>query len=72
MGKYKIELVTTRDCQEFIHNLTRAQKKADLIDGKGYRVSANSMLGALAALEWDSLFVVSEDDIYEEVKKWVV
>lgn len=70
--RYRIELVGLTDCKNFVNKIEKSGKKAKLTDGNGYCVSAKSLLGALAALEWDELYVESEDSLYNEIKEWVI
>ena len=54
----KINLVTTSDITEFVRICEGIEGKIELFCGKnGYRVNARSMLGCLAALEFDELWV---------------
>ena len=41
--------------------------RVDLIDGSGYRVSAQSLMGAIAATDWSEVFVECENDIYSHI-----
>ena len=41
--------------------------RVDLIDGSGYRVSAKSLMGAIAATDWSEVFVECENDIYSHI-----
>lgn len=70
MYKYKIELVTSADIAEFIRNVADANGYVKLIDGNGFCVNGKSLLGALAAIEWSSLYCVSESDIYQRINKF--
>lgn len=71
MGKYRIELVTMSDCNDFVKAVSSCQGKITLEDSNGFRVSAKSFLGAMAATEWDTLYCVSDTDIYTAISKWV-
>ena len=71
MGKYRIELVTMTDCNQFVEAVSHIKGKVVLEDGSGYRVSAKSFIGALAATEWDNLYCISDTDIYTAISKWV-
>lgn len=71
MGKYRIELVTMTDCNQFVEAVSHVKGNVVLEDGRGYRVSAKSFIGALAATEWDNLYCISEEDIYTSIQKWV-
>lgn len=71
MSKYKIELVTMTDCNQFVESVSHIKGRVVLEDGRGYRVNAKSLLGALAATEWNNLYCVSDEDIYSTIEKWV-
>lgn len=71
MYEYQIELVTMADCKNFTDALNKAGKTAQLTDSRNFCVSANSLLGAIASLEWDRLYVQSNEDIYNIISKWV-
>lgn len=71
MGKYRIELVTMTDCNQFVEAVSHIKGSVVLEDGRGYRVSAKSFIGALAATEWDNLYCISDTDIYTAISKWV-
>lgn len=71
MIKYRIELVGLNDCKNFVEAVEKSGKTVKLTDGNDYCVSAKSLLGALAALEWDSLYVESDEDIYTTIQQWV-
>ena len=43
-----------------------------LADGNGFCVNGKSLLGALATIEWATLYCVSEDDIYFKIEKFCV
>lgn len=69
--KFKIELVTVEDCKSFVDTVTASQKNVVLTNGKGYKISAKSFLGALASMEWDNLYAECNEDCYMVVKKWI-
>lgn len=70
MNKYKIELVTHTDIVEFVRIATGAPGEVKLIDGNGFCVNGKSLLGAMATVEWKSLYCVSENDIYSSIYKF--
>lgn len=73
MSKFKIMLITKKDCVDFVKAVTKVNGKVILEDGEGFRVNGKSLLGAaLASVEWDDLWVISEEDIYSLVRPWVV
>ena len=70
--KHKIELVTTADINEFVRIVSAKQGNVMLIDGNGFCVSGKSLLGAAAAVEWASLYCVSDEDIYSDIQQFCV
>ena len=71
MHKYKINLVTLTDTRKFSEAVSKIDAKVDLIDGKDYKVSAHSMLGAIAALEWNELYCVSDQEISAQILDFI-
>lgn len=71
MYKYKIELVTTTDIVNFVNIATTIEGKVKLLDDEGFCVNGKSLLGAMASVEWDSLYVESENDIYSKIEKYI-
>lgn len=72
MYKNKINLVTSADMQEFVRIATAEDGEVKLIDGNGFCVNGKSLLGAMATVEWKSLYCESENDIYIKIKKFCV
>lgn len=72
MSKYQINLVTTKDCQDFVSAVTGCPHDVFLTDGNGFRVSGKSFLGALASVEWNSLYCESTGDIYRYIEKFCI
>lgn len=72
MFKYKIELVTMKDCTDFVDMSTKCGGPIVLESSDGFRVNGKSLLGAMASMEWDNLYCLSKDDIYKNIEKWVV
>lgn len=71
MYKYKIELVTASDARKFVEAVTPIQTPVKLTDGEGFCVNGKSLLGAsLAAIEWSTLYCVSDEDIYTKIRKF--
>ena len=68
----KIELVTLTDVRRFVDIVSSLEGDIRLIDGKGYVINGKSILGAMAALEWNSLYVMSEHDIYNKIREFIV
>lgn len=71
MNKYKINLVTMKDVMSFVSRVGTIKQDVTLRSGNGFAVSAKSMLGAIASLEWDDLYVTSDGDIYSAVEPFI-
>lgn len=72
MHKHKIELITTSDIVEFVKIATAANGSVKLIDDSGFCVNGKSLLGAMATVEWSSLYCVSDEDIYSKIQRFCV
>lgn len=70
MHKYKIELVTTSDIVTFVNIASAQNGSVKLIDDSGFCVNGKSLLGAMATVEWNSLYCVSDEDIYMKIKQF--
>lgn len=68
--RYKIELVTNSDVVEFVKIAAAENGIVKLIDGNEFCVNGKSLLGAMATIEWGSLYCVAENDIYSSIKKF--
>ena len=72
MHKHKIDLITTSDIAEFVTIATSETGIVKLVDDSGFCVNGKSLLGAMATVEWNSLYCVSENDIYSKISKFCV
>ena len=72
MFRHKIELVTTADIIDFVKIATEEVGPVRLVDGTGFCVNAKSLFGAMATVEWSSLYCESENDIYSSIQKYCV
>ena len=70
MYKYKINLVTVSDITEFVRIAADVNGEIKLEDDSGFCVSGKSLLGAMATVEWNSLFCVSSVDVYSKIQKF--
>lgn len=68
---YDIELVTMQDVLEFVRIASSVEFPVLLKDGENFCVNGKSLLGAIAAVEWGSLYCESSAEIYEKIKKFV-
>ena len=70
---YRINLVTTSDITEFTNVCQKIDGRVELFCKKtGYRVNGKSLLGCLAAMEFEEVYVDSDKDIYNKIEKWVM
>ncbi|MDD6837415.1 MAG: hypothetical protein PUF04_09760 [bacterium] len=68
----RIELTTTSDALEFVSIISKLDGRIYLEDGLGqYKVSACSFLAAICTMEWDDVYVVSENNIYKDIAKFI-
>lgn len=72
MHKHKIELITTSDIVDFVKIATNETGVVKLVDDTGFCVNGKSLLGAMATVEWNSLYCVTEDDIYSKIQRYCV
>ena len=70
--KVKIRLDTMDEIRNFVTITTKIPYDIHLEDGTGYRVSAKSILGAMATLEWNNLYCLCEHDIYTKIDSFIV
>ena len=73
MYKNKIRLDTFSQVTEFVELVTDLDGEIILTDeDENFKVNARSMLGAMYALEWKDLYVVSEHDIAVKILKFII
>lgn len=72
MSRYRIELVTAKDCQDFVNVTSHCTGAVVLESSNGFRINAKSLIGAMASMEWEDLYCVSERDIYNKIERWIV
>ena len=70
MYRYKLELVTTKDIMDFVNSVTGIKGSVKLVDESGFCVNGKSLLGAMASVEWNELYCVSDEDIYARISKF--
>jgi hypothetical protein len=68
----KINIDTFGKINSFVSICSKFNCSIRLIDGTGYCVSAKSVIGAVATMDWTEVFVVSDEDIYSHIKEFVV
>lgn len=72
MHKHKIELITMSDINDFVQIVSKETGSVKLVDDTGFCVNGKSLLGAMVTVEWNSLYCVSENDIYSKIQKYCV
>ena len=70
--KYKIRLDTISDANEFVAIASTIKGYVIIADGNGLRVNGKSILGALHAMEFSSLYCESDTDIYHRLNKFII
>ena len=68
----KINIDTLSKINAFVAICSKLDCKVDLVDGGGYRVSAKSLMGAVATMDWNEVYAECERDIYAEIREFVV
>ena len=62
--RVKLNLITVSDCYGLVNSIKgRENEEIYLEDGNKQRVHAKSLLGALCSLEWDEVYLYSENDL---------
>lgn len=72
MYKNKIELVTVSDIMDFVRTVSDIPGEVKLTDSSGFCINGKSLLGAMASVEWNSLYCVSEEDIYSKIQRFCI
>jgi hypothetical protein len=70
--KAQIRIDTMHDAAAFVKITEKLNGKITVTDSDGMRVNAKSLMGMLYALEFDSLWCESENDIYSHIERFVV
>lgn len=67
----KVNLDTMSKINAFVAVCSRLDCEVNLIDGYGYRVSAKSLVGAIATMDWSQVFIECDRDIYAYVQDFL-
>lgn len=70
--KVKINIDTLSKVNAFVAVCSQLDCKVNLIDGEGYCVSAKSLMGAVATMDWNNVYAECEKDIYTDIREFVV
>lgn len=68
----KIRIDTIQDVNKFVNITSQLEGKITITDNAGLTVNAKSVLGALHAMEFEELWIESENDIYSAIEPFVV
>lgn len=70
--QYKINLITMTDVQNFCFLAETSKMNLKLVDSEhNYAVNASSIMGVRYSLEWDDLYLISEEDVYFIFKDYI-
>ena len=72
MGRLRIRLDTQRDAARLAQIAGGLEGQIVITDGNGLRVSAKSVMGMLYAMEFEELWLESENDIYMKIQDFVI
>ncbi len=67
----KINIDTLQKINYFVNICSQIDCRVNLIDGCGYCVSAKSLIGAIATMDWSQVFVECERDIYLYIREFI-
>lgn len=75
--RYKIQLDTLTDVKKFLDIVTKEYSKPNdclyLTNETGdYTVNAKSMMGIIYSLEWNNLFLISNKEVYNSFKDFII
>lgn len=70
--RLRIRLETVNDANEFVKIAANTEGRVVISDGNGLCVNGKSVLGALHALEFNTLWCESDKNIFAEIRKFVV
>jgi len=69
--KNRITLETGKDINEFVTIVSQLPFKVHLSNKTGIRVNAKSILGVIASVTFNELWVECEVDIYKHIRKFI-
>lgn len=70
--KARINIDTLTKINTFVAICSRIDQKISLIDGSGYCVSAKSLMGAVATMDWSQVFIECEKDIRSYIQDFII
>lgn len=69
--KVRINIDTLSKINAFVAACSRIYAPVYLIDGEGFKVSAKSLIGAIATMDWSQVYVECDQDIYDYIKEFI-
>lgn len=69
--KTKINIDTLSSINKFVEICSQFDYKINLIDGEDYKVSAKSLIGAIATMDWSDVYVECEHDIRSYIEEFL-
>lgn len=69
--RVKINIDTLSRITEFVNICSQLDCDVYLIDGKRCCVSAKSLIGAVATMDWSTVLVECEQDIYTYIQDFI-
>ena len=69
--KAKINIDTLSRINEFVAVCSTFDYKVNLIDGEQHCVSAKSLIGAIATMDWSEVYVECDHDIRSHIDKFL-
>lgn len=70
--RQRIRLDTMSSIQKFVDVTSRIDERVTLEDGNGFCVSAKSILGGLATIEWENVYCCCDKDIGGTILPWII
>jgi hypothetical protein len=68
----RIRIDTVKQANELAAITAGLDGKITITDGQGLTVNAKSVIGALHAMEFDELWLESENDIYMAIEPFII
>ena len=68
----KINIDTSTKINRFVAIVSKLDCDVNLRDGADYCVSAKSLIGVIATMDWTEVYVECKEDIYMHIKEFVV
>lgn len=68
----QIRLETLKDMNDFVNIASQFKGNIHLTDSCGLCVSAKSLLGVMYSMEFDEVWIESDEDIYHAIERFIV